>query len=148
MHGAEPGTLTDRPDPPVGGSPVESVTVAVPQDRSLVALTDGQVDRPSRAGDERDRGWLVALAQDPQRAVATLDTEVLDVGGTGLADTQPVQAQQHGEGRVIPAYCSAVNRNTPSSERSRPRASDAWTWGRRTYWAGFERMRPSMCANR
>jgi predicted Abi (CAAX) family protease len=102
MHGAEIGTLSDRPDPSVGGSPVESVAVTAPQDRSLVALTDGQVDRPSRAGDERDRGRLVALAHDPQRAVATLDAEVLDVGGTGLADTQPVPAQQHGQRRVIP----------------------------------------------
>jgi hypothetical protein len=37
-----------------------------------------------------------------------------------------------------------VNRNTPSAERSRPRTSEEWTWGRRTYWAGFERMRPSV----
>jgi hypothetical protein len=50
VHGAEIGTLTDRADPSVGGSPVESVAVTAPQDRSLVALTDGQVDRPSRAG--------------------------------------------------------------------------------------------------
>jgi hypothetical protein len=25
---------------------------------------------------------------------------------------------------------------------------DGWTCGRRTYWAGFDGVRPSMCANR
>jgi hypothetical protein len=51
-----------------------------------VALTDGQVDRPLGPGDERDRGRLVALAHDPQRAMAALEAEVLDVGGAGLTD--------------------------------------------------------------
>jgi hypothetical protein len=33
--------------------------------------------------------------------MAALDAEVLDVGGTSLADTQPVQAEQHGQRGVI-----------------------------------------------
>ena len=34
--------------------------------------------------------------------MAALDAEVLDVGGTGLADTQPVQPEQHGQRGVVP----------------------------------------------
>jgi hypothetical protein len=73
------------------------LAVTAPQDRPLVALADRQVDRPGGPGHERHRGGLVALAHDPQRAVATLDAKVLDVGGASLADTQPVEAEQHGE---------------------------------------------------
>src|SRR5918994_467172 len=54
---------------------------------ALVAFTDGQVDRPRGSGHERHGGGLVALAHDPQCAMAALEAEVLDVGGTGLADT-------------------------------------------------------------
>jgi hypothetical protein len=89
VNGAEPGTLADRADPPVGRAPVEAVAVTASQDRPLVAISDGQVDRPSGPRYERHGGGLVALAHDPQRAMAALDAEVLDVGGAGLADTQP-----------------------------------------------------------
>src|ERR687892_1153472 len=102
VHGAEPGTLADRADPPVGGSPVEAVAVTASQDRSVVAFTDGQVDRPSGPGYERRCGGLVALADDPQRAMASFDAEVLDVRGAGLADTQPVQPEQHSKRGVVP----------------------------------------------
>jgi hypothetical protein len=77
MDSAEPGTPADRADPPVGGSPVEALAVTASQDRPVVAFTDGHVDRPGGAGDERDGGGLVALAHDPQRAVAALEAEVL-----------------------------------------------------------------------
>ncbi len=43
---------------------------------------------------------------------------------------------------------SALNRNLPSSVRSSPRPCEGWTCGRRTYWAGFEVIRPSMWAKR
>lgn len=43
---------------------------------------------------------------------------------------------------------AAVNRNAPSSPRSRPRASLGWILGRRTYWAGFDGILPSMWARR
>ena len=33
--------------------------------------------------------------------MAALDAEVLDVGGTGLADTQPVQPEQHSKRGVV-----------------------------------------------
>ena len=78
----------------MGGAPVEAVTVTAPQDRPIVAFTDGQVDRPSGPRYERHGGRLVARAHDPQRAMAALDAEVLDIGGACLADTQPVQAPQ------------------------------------------------------
>jgi len=85
MHAAESGTLPDRANPPVSRAPVEALAVTAQQDRTLVALTDGQVDRPGGSGYERHGGGFVALAHDPQRAMAALETEVLDVGGTGLA---------------------------------------------------------------
>jgi len=85
----------------VGGAPVEALAVTAPQDRPVVALTDGQVDRACSPGYERHGGGLVALAHDPQRAMATLDAEVLDVGRTGLADAQPIQPEQHGQRGVI-----------------------------------------------
>jgi hypothetical protein len=93
VHGPEPRALADRADPPVGGSPVEALAVTAPQDRSVVAFTDCEVDRACCPGYEGHGGGLVALAHDPKRAMASLDAEVLDVGGTGLADTQPVQAE-------------------------------------------------------
>jgi hypothetical protein len=86
----------------VGGAAVKALTVTAPQDRSLVALTNGQVDRPRGSGNERHGGRPVALAHDPQCAMTAFETEVLDVGATGLADAQPVQAEQHGERGVIP----------------------------------------------
>jgi hypothetical protein len=39
---------------------------------------------------------------------------------------------------------SAVNRKRPISSRSSPRPSVGWTFGRRTYWAGFAEILPSM----
>jgi hypothetical protein len=60
-----------------------------------VTLADRQVDRPVRAGHERDRGWPIALARDPQDPMAALHRQVLDVGRARLADPQPVQAEQH-----------------------------------------------------
>jgi hypothetical protein len=86
VHGTEPGPLADRTDPPMGGAPVESLTVTAPQYRTLVALPDRSVDRPRCPGDEGHGGGFVPLAHDPQRAMAALEAEVLDVGGTGLAD--------------------------------------------------------------
>ncbi len=87
VHGAEAGAPANCADPPVGGAPVEALAVTAPQDRPSVAFTDRQVEGPGGSGDERNGGRLVALAHDPQRAMAALEAEVLDVGGTGLADT-------------------------------------------------------------
>jgi hypothetical protein len=82
----------------------------------------------------------VSAAQD-RSLVAFADGKVDGARGAGN--------ERDGGGRTASAawswsYCSAVKRNTQSSERSRPRASEGWTCGRRTYWAGFEPIRPSM----
>ena len=80
--------------------------------------------------------------------MAAFEAEVLDVGAARLADPQPVQAEQHGQGGVgvveplggeqEPAELAAVQ--CPAVRRV--------DVGRRTYWAGFGEMRPSMWANR
>ena len=129
--------------------PVEALAVPPPQDRAVVAFPDGQVDCPGGAGNERHGGGLVALAHDPQRAMASATT-IEDLGFEREASLtrRPFNPSNTATAAWPRSYCSAVNRNTPSSERSSPRASDAWTWGRLTYWAGLARMRPSMCANR
>jgi hypothetical protein len=120
MHHTEPGTLPDRADPPMRGAPVETVAVPAPQDRTLGALPDGQVDRPGGPGYERHGGRLVALANDPQRAMAALEAEVLDVGGTCLADTQPVQAQQHGKRGVVPVVLLRSKQEHPEIRAIQP----------------------------
>jgi hypothetical protein len=148
VNGAEPGTLADRADPPVGRAPVEAVAVTASQDRPLVAISDGQVDRPSGPRYERHGGGLVALAHDPQRAMAALDAEVLDVGGAGLADTQPVQPEQHSKRSVVSVVVLGGEQEHTELGAIQAPASDAWTWGLRTYWAGLAWMRPSICANR
>jgi hypothetical protein len=58
----------------VGGATVEPLPVPAAQDRALVAFADGEVDRPGGAGHERDRGGLVAFAENAQGAVPALET--------------------------------------------------------------------------
>jgi hypothetical protein len=60
-------------------------------------LADSEVQGAGGSRNQWDNGGLVALADDLQRAVATLETEVLDVRTARLADAHPVEAQQHGE---------------------------------------------------
>jgi hypothetical protein len=72
MHVAEAGLLADGTHPTVRGATIEALSVPAAKDRAFVALADGQVDRACRSGHEGDRGWLVALAGDPQDPVATL----------------------------------------------------------------------------
>ena len=112
------------------------------------SLADGQVDGAGRTRHQRDEGGLVALADDTQHPMSPLHAHVLDVGAARLGDPQPVQAQQHGQGGVGVVEAPAVKRKRASSPRSRPRRSDGWTVGRRTYWAGLEEIRPSMWAKR
>jgi hypothetical protein len=45
MHTVEPGSFADRAHPSMRDATIESVAVAAPQDRTVVALTDCEVDR-------------------------------------------------------------------------------------------------------
>ena len=69
----------------MGRAPIEALAISTSQDRTLVTLPDGQVNRPGRARHERDLGWLVALADDAQDSVTSFEAEVLDVGGARFA---------------------------------------------------------------
>jgi hypothetical protein len=101
MHLSQASPLTDRPNPPAGGAPVEALPISPAQDRSFEALTDGEVDGSRRAGHERDGRGLGALAQDAQRSVAPLTAQVLDVGGARFAHPQPVETEKDSECRVV-----------------------------------------------
>jgi hypothetical protein len=101
VHGAEAGTLADRAHPAVCGAPVESLAVLSAQDRALVAFADGEVDRACCPRNQWDRGRLAALTEDLEGAVASLEAEILDIGGAGLADPQTVEAKQYGKGGVV-----------------------------------------------
>jgi hypothetical protein len=57
-----------------------------------VALSDSQVDGPCGSGNQRDGGWLGALADDPQRSMTSLESEILDVRRARFADPQSVEA--------------------------------------------------------
>lgn len=46
------------------------LSIAAAQDGSRATFADDLVDRASRTGDQRDRGRLVALAENAQRPVA------------------------------------------------------------------------------
>jgi hypothetical protein len=63
----------------MGGASIEPFAVLTAQDRAFTPFADGQVDGSCRPWDERDRGGLVALAEDAQRAMAAFDGEFLDV---------------------------------------------------------------------
>ena len=70
----------------MGCAGIEPAAVVTEQDRSRGAFADREVDGAGGARHERDRGGLVALADDAQRAMTALDAEVLDVGAACLAD--------------------------------------------------------------
>jgi len=79
MNRSEPGALADGAYPAVRGATIEALAVSAAKDRSLAAFADREVDGPGGSGHQRNGGGLVALADDVQGPVATLDTEVLDV---------------------------------------------------------------------
>lgn len=101
MNQSKPGSLADGTDPAVSRTPVEALTVAAAQDRTLAALADGEIDRPRRARHQRNGGWLVAFPKDPQDSMAAPDAKILGVGGTRLGDPKAVQPEQHRQRCVI-----------------------------------------------
>jgi hypothetical protein len=86
VDSAEASPLANGSYPPMRGAAVEAFPVSAAQDRPLVAFADGKVDGARGAGNERDGGGLVALAEDAQGAVASFEAKILDVGGARLAD--------------------------------------------------------------
>jgi hypothetical protein len=49
----------------VSGATIEALAIVTQQNRAFSAFADGEVDCAGSARDERDEGWLVALADDP-----------------------------------------------------------------------------------
>ena len=148
VHRAEAGPLADGPNPAVRGPTVEPFAVTAAEDRAFAPFADGQVDGSCRPRDERNGGGLVALADDVQRAMAASDAEVLDVGGARLAHSQSVQPEEHrqgGMGAVVTLGGEQEHAELGAVESSPRRRVHC---GRRTYCAGFEAMRPSICAKR
>jgi hypothetical protein len=69
MNGAEACASADRADPAMGSATIEPAAVATDKYRAGRSLADGEVDRAGGPWNERDDGWLVALADDLERAV-------------------------------------------------------------------------------
>lgn len=91
---------TRRTIRPAAWRSLEALATNAEEDRTLHPLADGEVDGPGRARSERDGRHLSALAPDPQRTVAPLEADVLDVGTQGLGDPQPVESEQRDESVV------------------------------------------------
>src|SRR5207245_6964706 len=64
-------------------------------------LAGGQIDRPGRAGRQRDGDRLVALAVNAQSAVTPLQAKSVDVSAQGLGDAQAVQSEQARQGVIL-----------------------------------------------
>ncbi len=88
------------------GAAVEALAVVAADDCAFVAFTDGEVDRSCRPRHQRDHRRLVALAEDAQGAVPSLEAEIFDVGAARLRDAQAVEPEKHRERgvRVIEAF--------------------------------------------
>ena len=123
MDDPKTGPLADGANPAVCRPPVESLAVVAVQDRALASLSESEVDGPSHPRNERYHGRLVAFPDDVQRPMAPVEAEVLSVGGTGLAHTQSVEAQQGCQSGVVGVV--ALGREEESAELplSRPRPS-------------------------
>jgi hypothetical protein len=104
------------------GAPVESLTVTPSKDRSFATFPDGEVDRACRSRNEWDRCRLASLPEDLECAMPAFEAKVLDVRLACLTHPQAVQPEQHRKSGVVSVERSAVNKNTPNSVRSRPRA--------------------------
>lgn len=80
VDGAKGGSFADGAHLAVGGAAVQALAVPALKDRAFVAVADGKVNGSGGPRDQRDRGGLVAFAEDLQRAVPAFETEVFDVG--------------------------------------------------------------------
>jgi len=64
----------------MSGAAVKAPAVVAADDGAFVAFSPSEVDRAGSPRHQRDERWLVALAEDAQRAVPTLEAKILDVG--------------------------------------------------------------------
>jgi len=97
----DPRPSGDAAHDPTGRVAVDPPPVSSNDDRSLATFAHRQVDGPGRAGRQRDGHDLATLAHDRERAVPSLQPQVLDVSPNGFRDPQPVESQQAEQG-VIP----------------------------------------------
>src|SRR6185369_9268396 len=95
VHGAQRGSFADGSHPSMSGAVVEAPAVVAADDGPFVAFTHGEVDRAGSPRHQRDECWLVALAEDAQGAVSSLEAKILDVGPARLRHGQAVQAEEH-----------------------------------------------------
>ena len=106
---------------------VQARAVGSEQDRTLAALTHGQIDRPGGPGSERNRDHLASLAGNGERSVSALERQAFDVGADGLRHPEAVEAQQRDE-RMVPGSGQTrrhQQRSAPTSLRSSPTAWDS-----------------------
>lgn len=94
MNVSETGTFADRSDPSMRSATVETLSIMTEQNWSLAPFADCEIDSAGRAWHERNHRRLAALADDPQRAMPTIEAEITNVGFARLAHPQPVQPQQ------------------------------------------------------
>ena len=97
-----PGRGGKGPESAGGGVPVHPDTATVEQDRPAGPVADGGVKGATDRGRQRDEDGLVALADDPQNAVAVFLAEVGDVRSGRFEDPQAVQPEQAHEREVVP----------------------------------------------
>jgi hypothetical protein len=115
---------------------------------ALVAFTHGGVDRTGSSRHQRDQRWLVALAEDAQGAVSSLEAKVLDVGPARLRHAQTVEPEEHAKLGV--GVIEALGSEQEGVKFAAIHAvALAWLHFRSAdVLGGFDGMRPSMCANR
>ena len=80
--------------------------------------------------------------------MAAFEAEVLDVRTAGLADSQPVEAEEHGQCRVHRRGSLGGVEECRQLAAVHAALRCGCTRGRRTYCAGFALIRPSMWAKR
>jgi hypothetical protein len=99
--GTKPRPIPNRTNPAVRRAAIKALPVPTTEDRALVAFTDSQVDRSGRTRHPRNEGGLVALPDDVKSPMATLEAEILDIGGARLGDPKAVQSEQDGQRGIV-----------------------------------------------
>src|SRR6056297_1846926 len=103
--------------------PVESAAVVPGQQRPIGPFPDGAVDRPCGPGGEGDQRRSVSLADDPKRAVAVGECEVLQVSTAGFGDPQGVESEQAGQQGVVAARQASLDKEGAEFVAVQPEAS-------------------------